>query len=209
MYVEYGKAEIDYLKSKDKRLGEAIDKIGEIKREAYGDLFSAVVNSIIGQQVSTAAHKTVWLRLKEKLGEVTPQTVTDASVEDIQSCGMTFKKVEYIKSFAEQVASGSFDIKALWEMEDSEVIKSLSSLNGIGVWTAEMLMTFCMGRPDIVSYGDLAILRGMRMLYRHRVLTKELFNKYKKRYSPYGTTASLYLWAIAGGAIEGLTDPKR
>ena len=64
-----------------------------------------------------------------------------------------------------------------------------------------------MERPDIISYGDLAILRGMRMLYRHRKVTPKLFQKYRKRYSPYASVASLYLWAIAGGALPELTDP--
>ena len=59
-----------------------------------------------------------------------------------------------------------------------------------------------MQRPDVLSYGDLAIHRGMRMLYRHRVITKERFEADRKRYSPYGTVASLYLWAVAGGALE-------
>jgi DNA-3-methyladenine glycosylase II len=65
-----------------------------------------------------------------------------------------------------------------------------------------MLMLFSMQRPDILSYGDLAIQRGMRVLYRHRKITRQLFEKYRRRYSPYGSVASLYLWAIAGGAIK-------
>ena len=72
-----------------------------------------------------------------------------------------------------------------------------------------VLMLFSLQRPDIVSYGDLAILRGMRMLYRHRAITPQLFARYRRRYSPYGSTASLYLWAIAGGALPELTDPGR
>jgi len=69
-----------------------------------------------------------------------------------------------------------------------------------------MLMLFSMQRPDILSFGDLAILRGMRMLYHHRKITRQLFKKYRRRYSPYGSVASLYLWAIAGGAIVGMKD---
>ena len=91
-------------------------------------------------------------------------------------------------------------------MPDEGVIRQLTSLNGVGVWTAEMIMIFCMQRPDIVSYGDLAIHRGMRMLYHHRNINKKLFAKYARRYSPYGTVASLYLWAIAGGAIPDMKD---
>jgi len=67
-------------------------------------------------------------------------------------------------------------------------------------------MLFSLQRPDILSYGDLAILRGMRMLYRHREISRQLFEKYRRRYSPYGSVASLYLWEIAGGAIEGMKN---
>ena len=67
-------------------------------------------------------------------------------------------------------------------------------------------MTFSMQRPDVISYGDFGIRRGLRMLYRHREITPERFARYRKRYSPYATVASLYLWAIAGGAIPELKD---
>ena len=105
------------------------------------------------------------------------------------------------------IADGEFDLDALNHTDDESVKAALSSLRGIGPWTAEMLMIFCMQRPDVVSYGDLAILRGMRMLYRKKESDKASFARYGKRYSPDGTTASLYLWAIAGGAIPELTDP--
>ena len=201
LYFEYGDKEIEYLRRKDKRLGEAIDKIGHIDREVDSDLFSSVVHSMIAQQISSAALKTVWARLVEKLGAVSPGTVNAASREEIQNCGITFKKADYIKDFAEKAQSGEFDVGALRAMPDAEVISRLSALKGIGVWTAEMLLIFCLQRPDVVSFGDLAIQRGMRMLYHHRKIDRKLFEKYARRYSPYGTVASLYLWAIAGGAM--------
>jgi DNA-3-methyladenine glycosylase II len=110
---------------------------------------------------------------------------------------MTFRKAEYIKDFACKVLSGEFDIESLPDKSDDELIARLSALKGIGVWTAEMIMTFCMQRPDIFSFGDLAIHRGLRMLYHHKNVDKKLFEKYRRRYSPYGTVASLYIWAIA------------
>ncbi len=70
-----------------------------------------------------------------------------------------------------------------------------------------MLMTFSMGRIDVLSYGDFAIRKGMRMLYRHRELTPKLFAKYKRRYSPYASVAALYFWEISSGALPELTDP--
>ncbi len=184
-----------------------MDRIGHVYRETDVDLFSSVVHHIIGQQISTAAQKTIWKRLSAKLNKVDAAGILSLNRDELQSVGMTYKKADYILDFAGKVQNGSFNIEALEEMTDEQVIRELSSLKGIGVWTAEMIMTFCMQRPDVVSYGDLAIIRGMRMLYRHREIDKEKFIRYRKRYSPYGTVASLYLWAIAGGAIPELTDP--
>ncbi|MBC3535699.1 DNA-3-methyladenine glycosylase 2 family protein [Megasphaera hominis] len=207
MYFRYGEKEIEYLKSRDKKLASAMDRIGHVYRETDVDLFSSVVHHIIGQQISTAAQKTIWERLSAKLNKVDAAGILSLNRDELQSVGMTYKKADYILDFAGKVQNGSFNIEALEEMTDEQVIRELSSLKGIGVWTAEMIMTFCMQRPDVVSYGDLAIIRGMRMLYRHREIDKEKFIRYRKRYSPYGTVASLYLWAIAGGAIPELTDP--
>ncbi len=207
MYFEYGRKEIDYLKSKDKKLSRAIDEIGMIERQLDEDLFSSVVHHIIGQQISVAAQATVWRRMCELLNEVTAKTIASADIESLQKCGMTFRKAEYIKCFSESIINGEIVLDEFYNMSDEEIIKTLSSIKGIGVWTAEMIMTFCMQRPNVLSYGDLAILRGLRMLYRHRKITPQLFEKYKKRYTPYGTTAAIYLWAIAGGAIAELSDP--
>lgn len=207
MYFQYGDTETEYLRARDKKLAAAIDQIGHINRKVDTDLYSSVVHHIIGQQISTVAQETLWNRLLGKTGTVCAENILALGREELQSVGMTYKKADYILDFSGKVVDGSFDIQALRTMSDEQVIRALSSLKGIGVWTAEMIMTFCMQRPDVVSYGDLAILRGMRMLYRHRKIDKSKFERYRKRYSPYGTVASLYLWAIAGGAIPGLTDP--
>lgn len=207
MFLQYGTQETEYLKSRDKRLGKAIDRIGHINRAVDTDLFSAVVHQIIGQQISTAAQETLWKRLTGQLGRVDADSILSLGKDGLQAVGMTYRKAEYIQDFAGKVKNGEFDIAALTTMSDADVAAALSSLKGIGVWTAEMIMIFCMQRPDIVSFGDLGILRGMRMLYRHRSIDREKFEKHRRRYSPCGTVASLYLWAIAGGAIPELSDP--
>ena len=91
-------------------------------------------------------------------------------------------------------------------MDDDEVCRHLSQLSGIGTWSAEMIMLFSMQRPNILSFGDLAIQRGLRMIYHHRKIDRKLFEKYRKRFSPYCSIASLYLWAVAGGAIPQMRD---
>ena len=202
IYYQYDETEINHLKKRDKKLGLAIDKIGFIQREINPDLFSSLVNSIVGQQISTKAQHTIWKRMVKGLGEITPVTILACSEEELQSYGMSFRKVSYIHGVAKIVADGELDIEALHEKEDEEICKELVKIPGIGVWTAEMLMLFSMERPNILSYGDLAIVKGLKILYGHKELSKERFERYRKRYSPYGSVASLYLWAIAGGALE-------
>ena len=211
MYFQYTTKETDYLSQKDKRLGEAIQRIGPIQREVDTDLFSSVVHHIIGQQISAKAQATIWQRMQEALGSVDAEHILAAGVPQLQKLGMTFRKAEYITDFAQKVQNGEFDLEEIWQKPDEEVIRELSSLKGIGVWTAEMILLFCMQRPDVFSYDDLAIQRGLRMLYHHRKIDRKLFAKYRRRFSPYCSVASLYLWAIAGGAIPEMHDyaPKK
>lgn len=206
MYFPYGTKETDYLAQKDQRLGEAMQKIGQIEREVDADLFSSVVHHIIGQQISTKAQATIWQRMRQALGTVDAEHILAAGVPQLQSLGMTFRKAEYITDFAQKIQNGEFDLEGIWHKPDEEAIRELSSLKGIGVWTAEMILLFCMQRPNVFSYDDLAIQRGLRMLYHHRKIDRKRFEKYRKRFTPYCSVASLYLWAIAGGAIPEMRD---
>ncbi len=97
----------------------------------------------------------------------------------------------------------------IWNKSDEDAIRQLCELKGIGVWTAEMILLFCMQRPNIFSFGDLALLRGIRMVYHHRKIERPLFEKYRRRFSPYGSVASLYFWAVAGGAIPEMKDDAK
>lgn len=206
VYFSYGAKEIAYLKQKDKRLAEVIDKVGIVKREVIPDLFEALVHCIVGQQISTKAHETVWKKIKGTLGKVTPDAVLRLSTEELQRFGLSFRKAAYIQNAATKIASGSLRLEDLYTMSDKALCDKLAELEGIGKWSAEMLMLFSMQRPDILSYSDLGIQRGLRMIYHHRKIDRRLYEKYRKRFSPYGSVASLYLWAVAGGAIEGMKD---
>ena len=206
MYFAYGQTETDYLKAKDSRLAAVIDRLGHINRTVDTNLFSSVVHHIIGQQISTRAHETIWQKLLTHFGTITPAAIASIPREELQRFGITFRKADYIQSAARKIISGEFDIKELHGMADAEVCNRLSALDGIGIWTAEMMMLHSLQRPDILSFGDLAMQRGLRMLYHHRKITRKLFEKYRRRYSPYGSVACIYLWAVSAGAVEGLKD---
>ncbi|MCM1159548.1 MAG: DNA-3-methyladenine glycosylase 2 family protein [Bacteroidales bacterium] len=207
-YFGYGDKEINYLKSKDKKLAEVIERIGHIDRVCMDDLFEAVIHSIIGQQISTKAHESIWKRIKDDMGTLDAPKLLELGEEKLQAYGMTWRKVGYIMEFAEKVNSGTFELDAVNSMTDEEAIAALSSLKGVGVWTAEMILLFCLQRQDIFSFGDLAILRGIRMVYHHKDIPRERFERYRKRFSPYCSVASLYFWAVAGGAIPEMKDYK-
>lgn len=211
MYFAYGTKETDYLSRKDKRLAAAIAQIGPIEREVDTDLFAAVVHHIIGQQISMKAQATIWQRMQEALGTVDAEHILAAGVPQLQKLGMTFRKAEYITDFAQKVQNGAFDLAHIGQKPDDEVIQELRQLKGIGVWTAEMILLFCLQRPNVFSFDDLAIQRGLRMLYHHRRIDRKLFEKYRRRFSPCCSVASLYLWAIAGGALPEMRDhaPKK
>jgi DNA-3-methyladenine glycosylase II len=196
-YFEYGSKEIDYLKKRDAKLAATIDKIGFVKREVYPDVFAALISNIISQQVSIKAAVTVKSRLKQLVGEVTPERISHAAIESIQQCGMSMRKADYIKGIAQAAVTKTVDFKNLDKLSDQEVVKELTKLKGVGEWTAEMLLIHSLERPDILSFKDLGIRRGLIRLHSLEDLSREAFELYRERYSPYNTVASLYLWKLA------------
>lgn len=197
-YFPYGETEMNYLKKADPRLGKVITRIGKIDRPIEPDPFRALVSSIVGQQVSGKAAATVWGRLQERCGSITPESLGTMSLDDIQSCGMSRRKAEYIKGVADAALDGTVDFTLLNELPDEEVSAKLTTLRGVGLWTAEMVLIFSLAWPNVLSWADLGIRRGIQLLYQLEELSKKEFEAYRERYSPYGSIASLYLWEIAG-----------
>ncbi|HHV39258.1 MAG TPA: DNA-3-methyladenine glycosylase 2 family protein [Tepidimicrobium sp.] len=199
-YFEYTEEAIKHLKKVDSKLAKEIDRIGMIKRRVEPNIFVALISSIISQQISTKAATTVRNRLIGLVGELTPENIDKASLESIQQCGMSLRKAGYIKGIAEAVISKKMDLENLHNLTDQQIKKELTSLKGVGEWTAEMLLINSLQRTDVLSYKDLGIRRGIMKLYGLAELTREDFEVYKNRYSPYGTVASLYIWEISSRA---------
>jgi len=110
MIFEYGDEEITFLAAKDKRLGAAMEQIGHIEREVTPDLFAALVKSIVGQQISTKAQRTIWGRMVSGIREITPESIAALPVEQLQSFGISFRKAGYIKNAADKILGGHLDI---------------------------------------------------------------------------------------------------
>ena len=175
----------------------------QLEQESCGeDLFYALIRSIISQQLAVKAADSIFRRVQTMLGEITAENFRNANDETLRNCGLSSRKVEYLKGIANAALSGKINFQELSEKTDTEIIAALTQLKGVGVWTAEMLLISALGRPDILSYKDLGIRRGIMLLYGLQTLTEKQFEEYRKRYSPYGTLASFYLWRIKDLAVE-------
>lgn len=190
------------LAVKDPRMAAAIREIGGVTRMPMGGVFVTLVQSILGQQVSIKAADTVWRRMEAALGQVTPETVSVCSAEALRGFGMSQRKAEYILGAAQAAVQGDIDYDALADMDDEACIAALTRLRGVGRWTAEMLLIFSLQRQDVMSFGDFGLRSGLCMLYHHKDMPEKRFRRYQRRFSPYGTAASLVLWAVAGGKAQ-------
>ncbi len=197
MNFSYSDAELQFLEERDCVLGEYIKKKGRIEREIKPDVFYSVIDSITGQQISSAALESVRKKLFEITGGVTPERINSLSAHQIRSCGMSLKKAENIKAFAESVCTGKTDLDAFKDMSDEEIIEALTAFRGIGRWTAEMTLIFALGRKNVLSFGDFGIRKGLCVLYGFEKMDRELFEMFRERFSPLGTVASFYLWEAA------------
>lgn len=196
MLCRVSQEEILYLGGRDKKFKALIEKVGQIEYEVDPDIYSALVSSIISQQISGKAALSIERRLRLLLPEITPQSVINAGMEALRQVGISPQKCRYILGAAEAVMSGEINFDALYKMEDNEVITELVKLKGVGVWTAQMLLIFSLNRKNVLSYNDLGIRRGLMQLHGLDALTPDDFKKYEKRYCPYCTAASLYLWRL-------------
>lgn len=196
-FFEYGETEITYLKSKCEKLAVVISAAGMLCRKVEPDLFKALVLSIVGQQISTKAATTVYSRLENLVKEITANKILAKTDDEIKACGFSYRKVGYLKGMCEAVSSEKLDLEKMIDMSDDQVISELVKLNGIGVWSAEMFLIHSLKRPDVLSFGDLVIRKGIMKLHDLDDISEKDFKKYKKLYSPYGTTAALYLWDLA------------
>lgn len=193
----YGKTQTDYLSKKDPVLGEKIKMLGKIKRECADNAFDFLIRSVIAQQISSKSLETILKKAETNIGELTPKTILRASCCKFKNCGIPLYKTQRIKHIAQNAASGVIDFKNLNKLSDNEVIETLTTLEGVGKWTAQMVLIFALKRPNILSYGDFGIRKGLQNLHHIQKLTKKDFDKFNELYSPYGTIAAFYLWEIA------------
>ena len=182
------------LSAKDPILSELIEQYEDLELISRGDLFYTLIRSIIGQQISVKAASTVWSRLSEKVGEIIPENILSRSIDELRNCGLSGKKVEYIRGISESWNDYS---NYEWEkMDDEQIVKKLIQLRGVGRWTAEMILIFTLLRPDIFPIGDIGMIRGIEKTYNsgEKMSIEEIY-KISEKWKPWRTVACCYMWS--------------
>jgi len=198
----------------DARLAQLIDAIGDLKLPLRGELFSSILRSIVGQQLSVHAARAVWDRTVLACnGDVSPESILNLTEQDLRTAGMSRPKISYVRDLSNRVISREIDLSSTANSDDEEIIRVLTKVKGIGRWTVEMLLIFTLGRPDVFAVDDLGLVRAVQWLYELPSPPKRLdMLAYGERWKPHRTVASLYLWeAINRGMVarKQLADTER
>lgn len=182
--------------NKDRVLAKLIKEHEIPYSEGTGDLFEDLVDSIISQQLSGKAAATIFQRFKDLYGKKfpTPKQILETPDEKLRGVGLSGAKTKYVKALAQAVQEDSLNLKTLSALDDETIIVELTKVKGIGRWTAQMILMFSLGRPDVFSSGDLALCKAVQNLYGIDPKEKKRIEELAQTWSPYRTLASRYLW---------------
>lgn len=185
------------LKKNDPRMREIIRAIGPFTLRPKSDHFQMLVSSILSQQISVAAAKTITGRLKEHLAadRFEAAAISSLDLDTLRTLGISRQKGTYLLDLARHVDSGELDLKSIARKSDETVIEQLTQVKGIGVWTAQMFLIFSLGRLDVLPVGDFGIRKAIQLQYELKELpSPQKIEALAEPWRPYATVASWYLW---------------
>jgi DNA-3-methyladenine glycosylase II len=193
---------VEHLAKSDDVMARLVEQFGELdleerRRGRPAEAYGALLRSIVGQQLSVKAARSIYGRLTELFGGKTPTPAELLAIDDatLRGVGLSGAKVKYVRSLAEHVEAGDLHLDSLTEMSDDEVIAELTVVKGLGVWTAHMFLIFHLQRPDVLPVGDLGIRRAVERHYGlEEIPDAETLERLGERWAPYRSLASLYLW---------------
>lgn len=186
---------VKYLISTDNKLGKLIKFIVSSQLIIEPDGFKCLVKYIIGQQISDKARETIWKRFCSNYKNPNPKLILSIDDSELKQIGLSERKVEYIKSLAQSIVNHEIDFKSFSNLTNEEIIKKLTSIKGIGRWTAEMYLIFSLGREDVLSKGDGTVKRIVQWLYNlDKLPTSDELDFYFRSWNKYATIVSAYFW---------------
>jgi DNA-3-methyladenine glycosylase II len=193
---------LEHLRAADEVIGRLVAEQGPLdeaarRRGRPRDPYGALLRSIVGQQLSTKAARSIYARLTELFGghAPAPRELLSADPEAIRAAGLSRAKVAYLRDLAEHIEDGELQLERLAELPDEEVSAQLTAVKGLGRWTVDMFLIFHLGRPDVLPVGDLGIRRAAQRAYGFAELPDaRQLERIAEPWRPYRSLACLYLW---------------
>ncbi|MGD9786782.1 MAG: DNA-3-methyladenine glycosylase [Sulfuricellaceae bacterium] len=185
----------DELAQRDATLAPLIARHRHESLKSRGDPFATLARSIVGQQISVKASESVWQRFLAALPAPTPEAVAAAAPEALRACGLSQRKVEYIRDLAGHFREGRIHPAKWTAMDDEAIIAELTDVRGIGRWTAEMFLIFNLMRPDVLPLDDIGLQRAMALHYNGgEALPRKELRAIGESWRPWRSVATWYLW---------------
>ena len=195
---------LTHLRNCDPILAAIIERVGEFKMQYREPAFATLVRSIVFQQLHGRAATTIFNRLLEKAGgELTPESILKLRTSQMRALGLSRQKLTYIRDLAKKTKTGEVDFASLPQLSDEQVLKQLTQIKGIGIWTAHMFLMFALRRENILPTGDLGVRIAMRKAYGMKVLPQPVtMQRLAKNWHPYCSIASWYMWRSLDAPVE-------
>ncbi len=188
----------EHLRSDD-YIGPLVERHGRLELDPAEDMFRRLIVSVLRQQVSMESAEATRARLFDAI-EITPTDVLAADRKTLRGCGLSRQKADYVRNIA-TAFDGRYDRAYFEALDDNAVIEELTTIKGVGEWTARMQLLFSLGRPDVFPVGDLGVRNGMRTLFDEDLSRDDMMVE-AERWAPYRSYATLYLWRVD----EDITD---
>lgn len=187
---------VQYLCKKDKRLAKVISMVGPITYRVHDeDPYAFLIHEIIEQMLSIKAGAKIYERLSNLCnGLITPESISNITDGKMRTTGISKNKISYIRALTNEIINGTLNLYSLSDYSDKEVIKRLTSIKGIGKWTANMYLIFVLNRDDILPVEDVAFQQSYKWMYRTEDISKESIRKRCRKWKPYSSTASRFLY---------------
>ncbi len=193
---------VKYLAARDPNLKQAFDLIGDLSYSLYDDPYSFLVETIASQMLSGKVADVICGRIRQACnGSLKPEIIDRFTVEDLRLLGLSNAKSRSILELTRAVITGELNLTALYDMPDEEVMKSITSIRGLGNWSAKMFLIFVLGREDVLPFEDAAFLQAYSWLYRTDQLKKADVEKKCKKWKPYSSVAARYLYRLLDGGF--------
>jgi DNA-3-methyladenine glycosylase II len=187
----------NHIRRRDPKLKPLLEKHGPINFEPQGDMFEAIVESILSQQLAGAAAEAIIRRVRatHPEGKLIPEHLHSTRAAKLRRAGVSPQKLGYLRDLTSRLTRGTLELESLRPMPDEEIIRVLDEVKGIGPWTVQMLLIFTLGRADVLPVDDYGIRSGISQIYGMGTLPKKAeIEKLAEKWHPYCSVASLYLW---------------